>query len=311
MTERPLPSETEVRSWIRDRSNWGRWGPDDQRGTINLITPEKRAPAARLFRTGRSVSLSRPFPKEPGINNAFPAQHFMRTMPRGHGRLRGRLLRDLLPRRRVDPHRRPLPHVGRARDVERPRPEAGDHLRRRDLRVGGALARGHHDPGRPPRRAAPPRRALGDPRSPGPRLGAGGDPGRSRPHASSRATRSWSTPGGRPGRRRTRRRRTAARSAAAPSRGRGSTCRACPSSVTTTWRSSSGTCSTTCPSATTSRGRCTRRSSPTGCRCSTTRCWSRSPTACLEEGRDEFMLVIAPLPVVGGTGSPANPLAVF
>src|SRR3972149_6429329 len=33
--------------------------------------------------------------------------------------------------------------------------------------------------------------------------------------------------------------------------------------------------------------------------------------ACVEEKRDEFMLVIAPLNVVGGTGSPANPLAVF
>jgi len=33
--------------------------------------------------------------------------------------------------------------------------------------------------------------------------------------------------------------------------------------------------------------------------------------ACAEEGRDEFMLVISPLPVLGGTGSPANPLAVF
>jgi hypothetical protein len=33
--------------------------------------------------------------------------------------------------------------------------------------------------------------------------------------------------------------------------------------------------------------------------------------ACAEEGRDEFMLVVAPLPVAGGTGSPANPLAVF
>jgi kynurenine formamidase len=33
--------------------------------------------------------------------------------------------------------------------------------------------------------------------------------------------------------------------------------------------------------------------------------------ACAQEGRDEFMLVIAPLKVVGGTGSPANPLAVF
>jgi kynurenine formamidase len=33
--------------------------------------------------------------------------------------------------------------------------------------------------------------------------------------------------------------------------------------------------------------------------------------ACAEEGRDEFMLVIAPLKVPGGTGSPANPLALF
>ena len=33
--------------------------------------------------------------------------------------------------------------------------------------------------------------------------------------------------------------------------------------------------------------------------------------ACAEEQRDEFMLLVAPLRVVGGTGSPANPLAVF
>jgi hypothetical protein len=30
-----------------------------------------------------------------------------------------------------------------------------------------------------------------------------------------------------------------------------------------------------------------------------------------EEQRDDFMLVVAPLVVVGGTGSPANPIAVF
>jgi kynurenine formamidase len=33
--------------------------------------------------------------------------------------------------------------------------------------------------------------------------------------------------------------------------------------------------------------------------------------ACIEEGRYEFMLSIAPLKVVGGTGSPANPIALF
>jgi kynurenine formamidase len=34
-------------------------------------------------------------------------------------------------------------------------------------------------------------------------------------------------------------------------------------------------------------------------------------TACAEEGRYEFMLTFAPLPVRGGTGSPVNPIALF
>jgi hypothetical protein len=85
MADRPLPSPDEVLGYIRERRNWGRWGKDDQRGAINLVTPAKRAAAARLVRTGRSVSLSRPFPKEPGPNNALPAHHFMKTVPRGSG----------------------------------------------------------------------------------------------------------------------------------------------------------------------------------------------------------------------------------
>src|SRR5262247_3583945 len=85
MPERKLPTEQEVQGWIRDRRNWGRWGKDDQLGALNLITPAKRAGAARLVRTGRSVSLSRPFPKDPGPNNPLPAQHYMRTHARGQG----------------------------------------------------------------------------------------------------------------------------------------------------------------------------------------------------------------------------------
>ena len=85
MPERPLPTEAEVLSWIRERRNWGRWGPDDQMGAMNLVTPERRVAAARLVRSGRSVGLSREFPKEPGPNNALPAHHYMRTLPRGTG----------------------------------------------------------------------------------------------------------------------------------------------------------------------------------------------------------------------------------
>ena len=37
----------------------------------------------------------------------------------------------------------------------------------------------------------------------------------------------------------------------------------------------------------------------------------RLAEACAEEGRYEFMLTINPLRVIGGTGSPVNPIAVF
>jgi kynurenine formamidase len=86
MPERPKPTQEEVLSWIRgERRNWGRWGKDDQLGVMNLVTPAKRAAAARLVKSGRSVSLSRPFPTTPGLNNALPAHHYMKTMPRGKG----------------------------------------------------------------------------------------------------------------------------------------------------------------------------------------------------------------------------------
>jgi len=85
MPDHPLPSKAEVESYLRDRRNWGRWGADDQVGAVNLITPEKRASAAGLVRSGRAVSLSRPFPKEPAVNNPTPAQHFMKLLDRGQG----------------------------------------------------------------------------------------------------------------------------------------------------------------------------------------------------------------------------------
>ena len=71
-----MPSAEEVQSWYTDRRNWGRWGDDDEKGAINLITPEKSVAATRLVRTGRKVSASRVFE---------PEQHFMRKSPRDSG----------------------------------------------------------------------------------------------------------------------------------------------------------------------------------------------------------------------------------
>jgi kynurenine formamidase len=58
-------------------SNWGRWGPDDQRGTLNLITPDHRVRAAGLVREGFSVSLAHPINTVADVENTSPAVHCM------------------------------------------------------------------------------------------------------------------------------------------------------------------------------------------------------------------------------------------
>jgi kynurenine formamidase len=40
--------------------NWGRWGPDDETGALNLVTPEVTARAVGLVRTGQTLSLAQP-----------------------------------------------------------------------------------------------------------------------------------------------------------------------------------------------------------------------------------------------------------
>jgi kynurenine formamidase len=43
-----------------DPTNWGRWGEQDQRGTANLMTPDRIRAAAGLIRTGKRFSLALP-----------------------------------------------------------------------------------------------------------------------------------------------------------------------------------------------------------------------------------------------------------
>lgn len=74
---RTTPTEREILSWFQSLSNWGRWGPDDERGTLNLITPEKRLQAAALIRDGIVISCARTIGYEPAADNQTPARHFM------------------------------------------------------------------------------------------------------------------------------------------------------------------------------------------------------------------------------------------
>ena len=76
--ERHIPTKEEVHAYLKEDRNWGRWGTDDQIGAVNMVTPDKRAAAARLVRSGRAVSLSREFPKTPAPNNPTPAIHYMK-----------------------------------------------------------------------------------------------------------------------------------------------------------------------------------------------------------------------------------------
>lgn len=78
-----LPTDSEVQTFLSERSNWGRWGDDDQLGAINLVTPEKRLEAVELVRSGLSISLSRFWPKQPGPLNPRPAEHFTTWFDRG------------------------------------------------------------------------------------------------------------------------------------------------------------------------------------------------------------------------------------
>ncbi len=77
MTTRPVPTEAEVRGYTGNLSNWGRWGPEDQLGTINLITPDKRRQAAALVRDGVSITCSRPIQTGPAADAMSPPIHYM------------------------------------------------------------------------------------------------------------------------------------------------------------------------------------------------------------------------------------------
>jgi kynurenine formamidase len=52
-------------------SNWGRWGSDDEIGTLNLVTDEKVAAAVRLARAGRRIDLGMPFDKNGPQDGSF------------------------------------------------------------------------------------------------------------------------------------------------------------------------------------------------------------------------------------------------
>jgi kynurenine formamidase len=73
--EHPRPTREDIDRWARELSNWGRWGKDDQLGALNLITPEKCRRAAGLVKEGVTISLARDLNTEKSEFNPDPLVH--------------------------------------------------------------------------------------------------------------------------------------------------------------------------------------------------------------------------------------------
>jgi kynurenine formamidase len=81
MTERVDVSAAEFKALFRAVSNWGRWGEDDELGTLNELSADRIVAAARLVGSGDAVTLSHPWDTEKGIDNPHPADHHMTLLP--------------------------------------------------------------------------------------------------------------------------------------------------------------------------------------------------------------------------------------
>jgi kynurenine formamidase len=69
---RKAATKADVDKWMKDLSNWNRWGKTDQMGSVNLITPAKRRQAAALVTEGVSISLAHNTDSKKAPDNSSP-----------------------------------------------------------------------------------------------------------------------------------------------------------------------------------------------------------------------------------------------
>ncbi len=74
----PKPEAISVQQfdrWFDELSNWGRWGQEDELGTLNLISPAVRLSAASLVKQGVAISLGLDLNKDKSDHNTHPFVH--------------------------------------------------------------------------------------------------------------------------------------------------------------------------------------------------------------------------------------------
>ena len=67
-------TDAELEAMFQRCSNLGRWGADDELGTLNYVTAAKRIAAAQLVKTGEVVSIGRDISKTASKVDPHPVQ---------------------------------------------------------------------------------------------------------------------------------------------------------------------------------------------------------------------------------------------
>ena len=67
-TRPTLASEEDYHRALKELSNWGRWGADDELGAANLITPAKRKQALALAKEGVAISMAHDVIQEKAVD---------------------------------------------------------------------------------------------------------------------------------------------------------------------------------------------------------------------------------------------------
>jgi len=83
LQNRTPPTAEEYDRWRTEYANWGRWGDDDELGTLNFVTDDVRRAAAALVSRGRVISCARSIDTKPGPANPYPARHMVAMQDSG------------------------------------------------------------------------------------------------------------------------------------------------------------------------------------------------------------------------------------
>ena len=80
MSDGHIVTFEEFDSLFEKLKNWGRWGDDDELGALNFLADADVVEAVQLAKTGRRVTLGRPLDTLAGPDNGHPALHYMTHM---------------------------------------------------------------------------------------------------------------------------------------------------------------------------------------------------------------------------------------